>query len=151
MKDPAFPTGPLKSSSTSNPPSPEKIAQITNCLKTRLSFALMKIQNGWTDQTLEEIESHESGKSASFGHQSMLRGPAKITKGYHRRTNSDSRMLVPRTPVARGSPLRVSTHPSSPKVYGSMTPEQQSEVDAATSLMFLSSPQTQHPQVFSQL
>ncbi|ODQ81070.1 hypothetical protein BABINDRAFT_160483 [Babjeviella inositovora NRRL Y-12698] len=39
------------------PKSPEQLSDISNQLKTRLSYAFVKVQKGWQDKTLDDIES----------------------------------------------------------------------------------------------
>uniref|UniRef100_A0A060T266 ARAD1C22814p n=1 Tax=Blastobotrys adeninivorans TaxID=409370 RepID=A0A060T266_BLAAD len=87
-------------SSPVNPPSrddAQKFAQLSSSLKTRLSFAFLKVQNGWTDQSIDELESEWPPPKVN---------PPKATfpaTPQHRRTNSDSRAVRP-TPRLR--PMR---------------------------------------------
>jgi hypothetical protein len=37
--------------------SPEQMSKITSNLRTRLSFAVVKVKHGWTTQSLEQLES----------------------------------------------------------------------------------------------
>lgn len=87
-------------SSPVNPPSKDdaqKFAQLSSSLKTRLSFAFLKVQNGWTDQSIDELESDWPPPKVNPPKAAFPDTPQ------HRRTNSDSRAVRP-TPRLR--PMR---------------------------------------------
>lgn len=72
---------PLKSPSSLNhydddekPP----IRQISSTLKTRLSYAMVKLQNGWSNQSLDELEKNmkEEGRSSNGIKGSLLTSPS---------------------------------------------------------------------------
>jgi hypothetical protein len=57
--------------------SPDKLAEISASLKTRLSYAFVKVQKGWTTQSLDEIESLQQGLESPRG------SPTKLHHYYH--------------------------------------------------------------------
>ncbi|KAK9452931.1 hypothetical protein V1511DRAFT_447377, partial [Dipodascopsis uninucleata] len=52
----SLPSSPQKESRNSPSLDNEKIQEISSNLRTRLSYAMLKVQNGWTTRSLEEIE-----------------------------------------------------------------------------------------------
>jgi hypothetical protein len=45
-------------------PSPPKVAQLSSELRTRLSYAMVKVKNGWQPKTIDEVESLASRKGS---------------------------------------------------------------------------------------
>lgn len=63
------------------------IRQITNKLRTRLNYAMVKFSNGWTDQSLDELErnfaegsSNDDQAHLTISKSSLLKSPTKVTK-----------------------------------------------------------------------
>lgn len=61
------------------------IRAITNKLRTRLNFAMVKYSNGWTNQSLDELEKNVLDKDAEDEHHdisflSKTKSPSKVTK-----------------------------------------------------------------------
>lgn len=79
-----YPLHPLIPSSTPNPQS-----QLSSQLKTRLSYAMVKVQNGWQSHTLTELESLTSAPTSPLT--SSLRSPRS-------RPTSSSTTLADRPP-----------------------------------------------------
>jgi G1-specific transcriptional repressor WHI5 len=146
--------------------SPERLAQLTASLRTRLTFAFVKIQNGWATHSLDQLETLaqtgtddkkiERSQSASVAQVTATTNNNRIKKHrMHRRFNSDLSMLnIPDGP--RVSPKK-SKHkrPSSISIptVSLEIPEstEPNEADAVESLMFLSSPHSSHTVRFPSL
>lgn len=63
------------------------IRQITNKLRTRLNYAMVKFSNGWTDQSLDELEknfaegsSNDDQAHLTVSKSALLKSPTKVTK-----------------------------------------------------------------------
>lgn len=63
----------------------QQIAEIVSSLKTRLAYATVKIQNGWTSQSLDQIENNLRKKNTESRVQKSSTSPSSS----HRRTNSN--------------------------------------------------------------
>lgn len=130
--------------------SQERIAQLTTSLRTRLTYAFVKIQNGWATHSLEQLEilaNKSTGTDVKRIERPFLSASTinnRIHK-QHRRFNSDLSMLNSASDSPRGS-VKKNKHkrPSSISIptVSLEIPEttEPNDVDAAESLMFLSSP-----------
>lgn len=74
------------------------IGPIANCrlqlsaqLKTRLSYAMVKVQNGWEKRSIEELEEVQSQRpspTASSGTTDAYKGPFESPRAFERRRRS---------------------------------------------------------------
>ncbi|KAI9867085.1 MAG: hypothetical protein M1830_005866, partial [Pleopsidium flavum] len=89
-------SGAVKQASTSLPASPvevvgrshsrntsmnssgSQIGELSSQLRTRLSYAMVKVQNGWQDHSLDEVESLASQQASPISNPSVLHGTRRI-------------------------------------------------------------------------
>ena len=83
--------------------------QLSAQLKTRLSYAMVKVQNGWEKQSLEELEevhSQRGSPNSAPGRSERLAFDTPSTSERHRRPsgvsdNSDQMLMSPASDPAR--------------------------------------------------
>ncbi|KAK7203438.1 hypothetical protein BZA70DRAFT_297204 [Myxozyma melibiosi] len=99
-------------------PSSDRIQQISENLRARLSLAMLKVQHGWTDQSLEELEQTAAKSPRQRDHPRRMSIPPQTSAetttprpaswaGFadHKRTNSappaaNGNLVSPRAPAA---------------------------------------------------
>ncbi|SCW02194.1 LAFE_0F01046g1_1 [Lachancea fermentati] len=152
--------------------SEKPIREISNNLKTRLNYAFVKLQNGWVDKTLPELESELSSKQGKQSPQRNDRLRRQAESGNEedkdivatKRTSTYSNQFVDLQEVdsnsahaaflnALASPKKKQRSMSSTSIGWSKSPQklppittsgnQPSEVEAIETLMSLSSPKKQ--------
>ncbi|KAM3162382.1 hypothetical protein ACU8KH_02623 [Lachancea thermotolerans] len=130
------------------------IREISNSLKTRLNYAFVKLQNGWVDKTLPELENKDGPAEPSSTSSSKHR--VSYSNRFLDDDESDSNsaraaflnaLTSPKkkqrqnsmtSPARSGSPGKIRPPPISTKPK-----EPPSEVEAIETLMSLSSPKSQ--------
>lgn len=153
------PSSSVESTRLSSDVSRERIAQLSASLRTRLTYAFVKIQNGWTSRSLDQLEkltynaSEVKKPEKSVLVASTLSHNNRIQKSrMHRRFNSDLSMIntsEPRASPKKGKHRRPSSI-SLPTVSIEIPESRETnEADAVESLMFLSSPHSAHAARFS--
>ncbi|KAF2837266.1 hypothetical protein M501DRAFT_995838 [Patellaria atrata CBS 101060] len=86
---------------------PNRIVELSAQLKARLSYAMIKVQNGWERRSIEDLE-EMSSRRASPALDSSLASPAVSTFDRARRPSglSESSDRLLRSPGSQGSPVR---------------------------------------------
>ena len=95
------------------------LVQLSQQLRTRLTYAMIKVQNGWQHRSLDEVESLASAspRSTTFNHYSdnaHLLSPRAVLTAQLARHNSDSSSNSDSQPPPRRDPILMSP-PSSRK------------------------------------
>ncbi|KAI5814273.1 hypothetical protein BZA77DRAFT_319453 [Pyronema omphalodes] len=85
--------------------SPRNVAQLSSQLRTRLTYALLKIQNNWTSESLDQIEARVSQGQISTSPRVRIKrensiggddhGYDQSVRHHHHRTNSDPSSAYP--------------------------------------------------------
>lgn len=135
--------------------SEKPIREISNNLKTRLSYAFVKLQNGWVDKTLPELESQTSSpegedavpkQRASYSNQFLIGDDAESNSAHAAFLNA---LTSPKKKQRQesSSSANWSASPRKPPTLPKITTKPKdgpSEVEAIETLMSLSSPTNKH-------